>query len=417
MALFRSRMLLLLMFAGVLLVACSDEESRPAATSTGTSTATAEGTAGASATASGSNPTAMATVTGTGVATAAETNSVDGVRAFARTIDEALGRGEVAAVTSRLRGTPEVAFSQWRQPASTLPLERARTELTQLLSRTRGSDRDAYGMAAPKVWWVGYEMSRPNLVVTAISLDEATGYRRLGVLLQLRYCESGCAAEDRGRWVISGVVLDRGDALLAAGDEFAAAFGRPGERYRRPLVLTPEIRTAAEDVAEAFGETVRAIPDCVPAAPCITTGDAGTSVDLGVMRLGFQEATPPGGGALVFAGRTPDGAWRFWFGTQNVFYQLVDLPGDVLVCADGDGLNVRERADASSASAGFVPDGARLRAVEFVLTAPGIAPTGRGSGWYRVEAGDLHRAGWVSSRFVTDARLQDCQIRDGFERQ
>jgi hypothetical protein len=270
-------------------------------------------------------------------------------------------------------------------------------------------------MAAPKVWWVGYDMSRPNLVVTDISLDEATGYRRLGVLLQLRYCESGCATEDQQRWVISGVVLDWGDRLLSVGSEFVAAFGREGERYRRPLVLTPEIREAAQRVAGDFGEGVRAIPDCAPSVACITTVDAGDAVDLGVMRLGYQEAA--GGGALVFAGRMADRSWRYWFGTQNVHYQMVDLPGDILVCADGDGLNARERPEQTSPVVGFVADLTKLRAEEFVLTELGSTKPDltAGAGWYRVNVGSPARTAWVHSRFTTDARLKDCAVRNGFE--
>ncbi|MGE0229750.1 MAG: SH3 domain-containing protein [Dehalococcoidia bacterium] len=356
--------------------------------------------------------------TSTAVGSAVEAHTPEGLQAFARLVDEALAQGDIDAVTSRVRGAPEVAFSQWGQAASTLAVDRARTDLTQLLTRTRASDRDSYGMAAPKVWWVGLDMSRPSLVVTAISLDEATGYRRLGLVLQLRYCEDGCAAEDRGRWMIGGIVLDWGDGLLTPSEEFVAAFGRTGETYRRPLVLTPEIREAALSVARDFGEQVRAIPDCVPSAPCVTTTNPGVSADLGIMRFAYQEPVPGGGGALVFAGRTADGSWRFWFGTQNVQYRLVDLPGDILVCADGDGLNVRERPDGASPVVGFVADLSKLRAEEFLLTEPGSTKPDlvAGTGWYRVGVGSPAQTAWVASAFVADARSGSCALRDAVER-
>lgn len=405
--------LLLLVLAGVASACGGSGEDSPGTTATPSSTAASE-VATQAGTAAGTS-TAVGTATGTAQA---EVAASDGVRAFARTIDEALGRGDLSPIVDRMRGSPDFALSYWRQPRASEPLGQARSDVRRLLTPTGRPDRDSYGLAGPKVAFIGYD-AKPYVTVTAIALDEATGYRRLAVLLELRYCDTSCAAADAGRWTIVGAVLDwGGDSFLRRTDEVIAAYGRLGEVYVRPLVLTPEIRNAALSVARDFGDGVRAIPDCVPAAACITTVDAGVAVDLGLMRLGYQAPASEGGGALVFAGRMADGSWRYWFGTQNAHYQLVDLPGDVLVCADGDGLNARERPDPNSPVVGFVTDLTRLRAEEFVLTEPGrtTPALASGAGWYRVSVGSPAKTGWVSSRFVSDAQLKDCAVRDGFER-
>ncbi len=133
----------------------------------------------------------------------------------------------------------------------------------------------------------------------------------------------------------------------------------------------------------------------------------------------FGSGDPDGfGGAFILFGRTADGGWDQWFGSQNIIYQPISLPGEARVCADGDSLNVRQAASAAAPIVGLLPDGAILTAEEFVLT--GAQPlddqgqrTGRGEGWYRVSG---PAAGWVNSRFISSTRLPDCMIRDLFER-
>lgn len=398
--------------AGLSMLACSGGGGQPEATAVETRVATVSPTAELASPTVGASTTTATPATG-------EANTTEGVMALARLVDDALGRGDIGAVTSRLRGGPAVEFSQWGQPVTTLPLERASAELSQLLTRTRATDRDSYGMAGPKVWRVGYDLTRPHLVVTNISLDEATGYRRLALLLRLRHCDADCAAADAGRWVVTGVVLQwGGEAFLRPGEEYFNTFGRLGEAYRRPLVLTPEIRGAAAAVAEAMGNGVRSIPDCGPDAGCITTDDPGVAVDLGIMRLSFNAPAGEGGSARVYAGRMADGGWQYWFGTQQLGYQMVDLPGDVLVCANGDGLNVRAEPDANSTAVAFLGDLTKVRAEEFRLTTAGsFAPGGTaGSGWYRISGRNAAGGGWVSAKFVSDARLGDCKVHDAIER-
>lgn len=347
----------------------------------------------------------------------AEENTAEGLAAFARRIDEALAKGDVAVLIERLRG-PDVRFYQWGQPVTSIPLDRSAPDLTRLLTGTRAGDRDSYGMAAPKVWWVGQDLATPNLVITAISRDEATTYRRLAVVLLLKFCDAGCAGGSSSRWTVTGVVVNwGGEGFLRPGDDFFAAFGRIGELYRRPVALTQDIRDAAAAVAKTFGQGVKATPNCTPDAVCIETYDPGVAVDLGIMRLSLSAPQGEGGSAAVFAGRTASGAWDFWYGTQQTVYRMADLPGDILVCANGDGLNIRQKPDTGSAAVGFVKDLTRLRAEEFVLTTPGGAGpgSGSGSGWYRVTSRDPQVVGWVFSKYTTDARLKDCSVRDAVE--
>ena len=182
-------------------------------------------------------------------------------------------------------------------------------------------------------------------------------------------------------------------------------------------MLTQDIRDATAAVAKVFGQGVKAMPNCTPDAGCIETHDPGVAVDLGVMRLTLTTPPGEGGSAAIFAGRTPSGAWDLWYGTQQVEFRMADLPGDILVCASGDGLNIREKPATDSAVVAFVKDLTRLRAEEFVLTTPGgIGPgSTSGGGWYRITAKDPQVAGWIFAKYTTDARLTDCSIRDAVE--
>lgn len=387
--------------------------------------------AGCSGDATASTPppasaTAAATVASAGASTATatpdtrprESRTHDGVADLAGLFDDALVRGDTAALTARLAG-PNVFVSQWGGPASPVALDRASRDLTQLLTRVRPSDRDSYGFGAPKVWRMGQDMSRPYVMLTAISLDEATGYRRLAVILQLKYCEADCPGGVASGWTITGIVSNWGGQAFLDGDpKVDATFGTIGARFRRPLELTQDVRDAAAAVAARFGAGTRAIPNCIPTAPCITTADPGVAVDLGIMRLAYNPPEGQGGAAAIFAGRTPAGTWDFWYGTQQGVYRLADLPGDILVCAGGDGLNIREKPDQASKVVGFAKDLTRLRADQFVLTTPGAVGAGgaSGSGWYHVTGPTPATTGWVSSQYITDARLKDCTVHDQIEK-
>lgn len=145
---------------------------------------------------------------------------------------------------------------------------------------------------------------------------------------------------------------------------------------------------------------------------CVELKSADSTVDRGIAE--FAGGDPEGGGFTFYMGRNAGGQWHFWFGTQQQSYRLTSLPGDVLVCADGDGANVREQPQSGAASAGLATDLTSLHAVEFVLTSPGSFRTqGQpGAGWYRV-SGYLN--GWLDARYETAAALGSCTLRDAFE--
>ncbi len=110
-------------------------------------------------------------------------------------------------------------------------------------------------------------------------------------------------------------------------------------------------------------------------------------------------------------GREPDGSWGFWYGSQDFDYRAKSLPVDMIVCADGDGLNVRAKADPNSAVVKLVPDGSQVRAEQFVLTKEAAKDFSGSDGWYRI-SGPVE--GWVNVSYVS-IRLpgqKDCAIRD-----
>jgi hypothetical protein len=127
----------------------------------------------------------------------------------------------------------------------------------------------------------------------------------------------------------------------------------------------------------------------------------------------FVTSQYPDGGAMEFLGQTPEGDWKFWFGTQNVTYQLTVLPGDVRVCAGGEGLNVRESPDRESESLTLLSDGATIRVDRFVLTEPGttapVTTAHAGFGWYHLTS---PQEGWAYSKYLSAASLGDCSVHD-----
>jgi hypothetical protein len=112
-------------------------------------------------------------------------------------------------------------------------------------------------------------------------------------------------------------------------------------------------------------------------------------------------------------GRRPDGTWDLWFGTQNITYRRIELPGQMLVCADGDGANLRREWGTESDPIAVLPDHTAVTAESFVLTEPGSVHALRpGTGWYRIGTEQHGERGWVFSTLLSDARLGDCALRD-----
>lgn len=117
-------------------------------------------------------------------------------------------------------------------------------------------------------------------------------------------------------------------------------------------------------------------------------------------------------------GRDEAGVWRRWFEYQDATYLLLELPGDLRVCAEGGKLELRAAPNPSAAVVVAINDQTLLHTEAFVLTqaetpGPGNSPPKAGSGWYFVRT---PQQGWAFSRFVTDAGLGNCQLRDAVEK-
>jgi hypothetical protein len=142
-------------------------------------------------------------------------------------------------------------------------------------------------------------------------------------------------------------------------------------------------------------------PGCsidTPKGPCATGEWAAGSLDGGVGRVGVHSDQD---GAAMFFGRTADGSWGYWFATQNTGGPLVSLPGEMVVCADGDGLNLRAEPSTSAAQVALIPDGTIVRGDRFVLTEAG-ARSGdglpeHGDGWYHITSPE---EGWAYDPYL-----------------
>ena len=146
-------------------------------------------------------------------------------------------------------------------------------------------------------------------------------------------------------------------------------------------------------------------PACTVPKPSLGTPERGTAA--------FGISSYPGGGAMEFLGQTPEGEWKFWFGTQSTAYQLTVLPGEMRVCAGGAGLNVRASSAAESESLALLNDDRIISVDRFVLTEPGTrsATTGvqAGFGWYHLTS---PKEGWAFSKYLSVASLGDCSVHD-----
>ncbi len=422
---------------GLLVAACSggDGPEKPTATPTG---AAAPGSATAVATA-----TTPATPAATPTALP-EAATLDSLRAFAARVDDAFRGGDPAIVTARFQtsdvtctaadvpskiGGPACEkvgeqfkgfpIGRWRSEGTINKVDDATRIVTTFVTKVSPGGRDQHGLSAARVRGLGNDLAKPHILAIAIT-EEPTkpgSYRRAAIDFGVTFCQRDCPGGAGSRWVVTSMVTNY--VLAEEWLGFSAegeGFLRPFETLRRPLVLTPEIRQAAAEIAAQYGPAFKAIPDCTDEFACVTTDDPGVSVDLGVMRLGVNPKKGDVGAAAVFAGKGVDGLWHYWYATQNAVFRIADLPGDILVCADGEGLNIRSEPNTNSAVAGFVKDGARLTALSFLLTEPGNPGVNgkTGYGWYRVRAEGV--SGWVYSKYITDARLKDCTYRNGIEK-
>jgi hypothetical protein len=150
-------------------------------------------------------------------------------------------------------------------------------------------------------------------------------------------------------------------------------------------------------------------PDCKApgnSKPCVSINSATETVKRGIATFGLA-APSGGGGALGVMGRNQAGEWRRWLTTQQT-YHLLSLPGEIRVCADGEGVNVRELPSTEGKLVQTVADNTIMRAEQFILTTPGVEGTA-GIGWYQVTS---PVTGWARSDLLSNASYPDCSLRD-----
>jgi hypothetical protein len=123
---------------------------------------------------------------------------------------------------------------------------------------------------------------------------------------------------------------------------------------------------------------------------------------------------PDGSSTNLFIGRKGDGTWAPWYATPNTDHHLKVLPGEMLVCADGDGLNVRERPDATAPVVQTLSDLDRVTADMFELDRAATTVDDFDafySGWYWLSEPVV---GWASANFLADALNGDCRERNAW---
>jgi len=221
-----------------------------------------------------------------------------------------------------------------------------------------------------------------------------------------------------------GVLAFVGAATIACGG--GGDDGQPSSTSSGPAgaIITSGASSSAspsEDPAEAALAAAMELLEGVSEADCMTNNPEEkecVSIDpnsrevaaRGIGVLGVQ--APRGSGYALLMGHEPDGNWAYYAGGQQ-YYQASKLPGEMTVCTQGTGLNVRANPSADAELVRTVEDNSTVTGEEFVLTQPGTPPTASpvpGYGWYRISA---PVEGWVYSKYVTG--LADCSLHDGLE--
>lgn len=179
-----------------------------------------------------------------------------------------------------------------------------------------------------------------------------------------------------------------------------------------PTPRDPSIDEQVQRALRAAGQllNIAVEPDCRQGADCIREGVVGPSVGRGILQLAY--AGDGGGGAALIMGLDQDDEWVVWLASQRDLYQLLDLPGELRVCNDGEGTELRDAPSLEGASLALADDGEILAAESFLLTEPGSLDEW-GAGWYRITS---PIEAWVFSRHVAAATTGDCSLRDVYEK-
>ena len=145
---------------------------------------------------------------------------------------------------------------------------------------------------------------------------------------------------------------------------------------------------------------------------CIDLVSDDAAVAAGIAR--FEAGDPNAGAFTFFMGRDANGAWHYWFGTQQQTYILQRVPGTLVACGVDGPAEIRAEPSADAELVATLEDEETLEADGFVLTAPGKFGAGgsRGEGWYHVSSPS---EGWINARHASDAALGDCLLHDALE--
>ena len=187
-------------------------------------------------------------------------------------------------------------------------------------------------------------------------------------------------------------------ATVRAGDAVAAA-------YAAALAAVGGVPAADCDAAPVDTPCV----DPRPGLPCGSPACAAPDPARGI--LGFRYDYPGQliQGGVVLVARDAAGGWGLWWAGARLAFHRFDLPGAMLVCADGAGLGVRAAPSGDAPVRAVLPDLTPVVGEQFVLAMVGIPAGESGYGWYRISA---PVEGWVAGDYVVDAGLGDCALRD-----
>ena len=201
----------------------------------------------------------------------------------------------------------------------------------------------------------------------------------------------------------------------------AATSTKPPTSTTVPATAAPRTAAPSPDPAEAALAAAIKLVDGVAEADCTTNNpqqkdcvsldpNHRAQASRGIAALG--ERGPAGGPSALFVGRQGNGDWGYYAGGQQ-FYQAWKLPGPMLACTQGSGLNVRMEPSNDASLVRTLEDNSTVTGEEFLLTQPGTPPpasTVPGYGWFRISA---PVEGWVYSKYVSG--LPECSFHDSVE--
>jgi hypothetical protein len=225
-------------------------------------------------------------------------------------------------------------------------------------------------------------------------------------LLAMAACSGGDNSNPSGTSTLSAQTTSRTPAPSPTPGATAA-----------PIAAVTRTATVQEGAAAALAAALQITggvtgADCaaMPQTLCVTPPNSyATSIPQGIVEFAVNDPAHGGTGYVLVLGRNEAGAWQLFLGTQYAARPFT-LPGSMLVCTGGQGLNVRATPASSASLIQTLADGTVLNGDQFVLTEPGTlgsAAATEGHGWYHINS---PVDGWVYSDFVlpSNGQAQPC---------